>query len=223
GVYRFSFEACSEGPHPSEATLVLPLAGATVDGLMLDEIARADAFVSIAVANYTARQLNSMEFGKRWFVNHGYGDHIGRPDNVGNQYVWYYGQIDDNTFMGGTATWCGIPVRYAKMSNFIVAYAATRLGVSSWRKWLAQSIGTSNNESASQSWNAGCDIAMGAVYSEIVPALVRSIWNPQDPKISYAWPNLAALDNLISPFLVRDMNYYFCTPCFLYDSPMPSP
>ena len=38
-----------------------------------------------------------------------------------------------------------------------------------------------------------------------------------------AWPNLAALDNLISPFLVRDMNYYFCTPCFLYDSPMPSP
>ncbi|MBR4613597.1 MAG: hypothetical protein IKO40_12875, partial [Kiritimatiellae bacterium] len=84
-------------------------------------------------------------------------------------------------------------------------------------------IGTANNESAFQSWNAGCAIATGAVYSVTVPALVQSIWHPQDSKIGNAWPNLAALDNLISPFLVRDMNYYFCTPCFLYDTPTPSP
>ena len=223
GVYRLSFAACAYGPHPSEATLVLPLAGASVDGLMIDEIARADAFVSIATTNFTSSELNSPSFGKRWFVNSGFGDHLGRPDNAASRYTWYYGQIDDYSYMGGTATWCGLPVRYAKMSNFIVGYAVTRLGVTAGRRWGAQFVGTLNDDSATLSWEAGCNVATGAVYSIAVSNLVRAIWNPNDPKVGRTWPNLAPLDNLVPPNLAWDMNYYFCTPFFLYVTPSHTP
>ena len=223
GVYRLSFEACSDGPHPSEATLVLPLAGATVDGLMQDEIGWADTFVSIAVTNFSPDIIQSPSFGKRWFVDSGYGDHLGRPNSTNSPAVWYYGQIDDISYLGGTATWCGLPVRCAKMSNFIVGYATTRLGVSPERRWLAQFVGTSNDNSATLSWEAGCNVATGAVYSVTVSNLVHAIWDPDDPKVGRSWPNLATLDNLIPPNLAWNMNYYFCTPFFLYVPPVPNP
>ena len=75
----------------------------------------------------------------------------------------------------------------------------------------------------SLSWEAGCNVATGAMYSATVSNLVHTIWNPDDPKVGRTWPNLAPLDNLIPPNLAWDMNDYFCTPFFLYAPPQNNP
>jgi len=63
-----------------------------------------------------------------WFVLH--GDYLGRPDNILSKTVWCYNAVNDYTGMGACATFGGLPVRVAKLSNFFVGYCSRRIGAS---------------------------------------------------------------------------------------------
>ena len=201
GVYRFTF-SCDSLTN-SEANLVLPLAGSSVDDIMVQTLAKADTFCATAKAKYSSAQLNSRRFGKRWFVNDGNGDFRGRPDNSSahNKTVRYYNQVNDETGLGAVATWSGLPIRTAKLSNFVVGYACAKLGVSSWRMNLAQAIGTANDRAAQQSWNAGVSVAAGADYGQTVLELVSNAWDKADIKNRRLWPNDSSTDNFRTYFV----------------------
>ena len=127
GVYRFSFQ-CGSLTN-SEANLVLPLAGSSVDDIITNTLAKADVFCATANAKYSRVKRNFPDFGFTWFVSGGNGDFRGRPDNnlPQNKTVRYYNQISDESFMGAVGTWCGLPIKSGKMSNFVVGYACQKL------------------------------------------------------------------------------------------------
>ena len=129
GVYRFTFDTGISGVPVSEVNIVLPLAGAEVECVVGADIVRAEAFAKAVIAKYTWIERQYPWNGLRWFVNYGAGDYLGRPDNTLTPTVWAYNQINTSSKMGmgGVATWRGVPVRVAKLSNFIVAYTARRI------------------------------------------------------------------------------------------------
>jgi hypothetical protein len=221
GIYKFAYNLDLQGNAQSEGILVLPLAGASVDEIVLSDLVRADAFASNVMAKYSPRQRNNARNGKRWFYKSGAGDYLGRPDVVAVvndpfQTVWYYNQVNDETGMGAVATWAGLPVRVAKISNFIVGYAATKIGVSSLRQNLSQYLGTGNDPSASESWEAGVNVANGADYTTTVSNMVRSIWAKSDEKNRKLWPNPMPAENHVAPEAAFNYNYIFRSPGFLY-------
>jgi hypothetical protein len=173
------------------------------------------------MARYSPRQRNNNRNGLRWFFKNGAGDYRGRPDvlQVANdpyQTVWCYNQVNDESGLGSVATWAGIPVRMAKISNFTVGYAAAKIGVSSWRQSLSQLLGEENDLSASASWDAGVAVAGGTDYGTTVSNLVRNIWNKADEKNQKLWPNPMPAENHVAPEAVFNFNYVFCSPGFLY-------
>ena len=200
GVYRFS---CSCGSLTnSEANLVLPLAGSSVDDIITNTLAKADVFCARAMTKYSRIRRNMPDFGFTWFVSGGNGDFRGRPDNnlPQNKTVRYYNQISDENFTGAVGTWIGLPIRTGKMSNFVVGYACQKLGVISFSQELSQLIGTTNDASAQSSWDAGVAIANGANYADTVSALVTNAWPSSDTKTKRLWPNTSTTDNFRTYF-----------------------
>ncbi len=217
GGYRFTFSCGSLSN--SEANLVLPLAGSSVDDIMVQTLAKADTFCAAAKTKYSKRARNSMAFGLKWFVRDGNGDFRGRPDNANiyNKTVRYYNQVDDETGLGAVATWDACPIRVAKLSNFVDGYACQKLEVTPTRMGIAQGIGTTNDESARRSWQAGVAVACGSNRNETISVLVTSVWAKADIKTKRLWPNNSATDNF-RPFFISP-NERFTTPGFVEETP----
>jgi len=218
GVYRFDFDLGLSGCSNSEANVVLPLAGAEVNSIVSNDISRANTFATTVVARYTWLQRQNPINGLRWFVSNGAGDYLGRPDNSSSPTVWAYNQVNANGF-AAVGTWKGKPIRVAKTSNFMVGYAARKIGVSSSAAWISQVIGSWNDSSASKSWDAGWDVGGGASYDTTVTALVADIWdedNDPNHKNMKLWPNSSVTDNYVVPDNFSDPDHEFTSPGFLY-------
>lgn len=215
GVYRFSV-TCNGSP-ATECNLVLPLSGAEVVGDIVNDLVVADVKIDILTNKYGWVQRQSPFNGRRWFVKHGAGDYLGRPDNCASQTVWFYNQVNDETGMGACATLAGVPIRVAKLSNFFVGYCATKIDVSEMAKFVSQGIGTGNDMSSTLAWEAGGAVASGSNYWTIVSNLVRSAWNKSDGNNERLWPNHCPLDNKVPPTLVYpEWNFRFTEPYFLH-------
>ncbi|MDD2239707.1 MAG: hypothetical protein PHI93_03490 [Kiritimatiellae bacterium] len=220
GVYRFDFDLGVSGCTKSEANVVLPLAGAEVDSIIQGDITRANSFSTAVRASYSWIERQSPWNGTRWFVTGGAGDYRGRPDNSSSPTVWAYNQVNTSSLfgMGAVGTWKGKPVRVAKISNFMVGYAARKIGVNSASAWISQVIGTWNDSAASKSWDAGWDIADGSSYNTTVTALVEDIWDDADDKNQKLWPNTSTANNYVVPNSFYDPDAQFTSPGFLYMS-----
>ena len=106
----------------------------------------------------------------------------------------------------------GVPVRMAKLGNFLAGYGTKRLGVWSASRWLSQSIGTDNDETADMSWAAGGDVADGSNVVATVSVLSTNMWHSADVKVKTLWPNPATTDNhSVGPVSV-DYNWFFRSP-----------
>jgi hypothetical protein len=218
GVYKIGFNLGLDRSVESEANIVLPLAGAEIDHIMRADITRADAFATRVLATYTAWEINYPPNGFEWFVAVGHGDYLGRPNNASSPTVRKYNQVDDEG-KGAVATWCGVPVKIAKASNFIVAYACRRIDVKSFLAWGAQLIGTKNDASGQKSWDAGWAVGGGADYGNAASNLVVDIWDEHknDDKNQKLWPNHAPADNYVAPpFFFGEQDVRFTSPGFLY-------
>jgi hypothetical protein len=222
GVYRVGFDLGVSGCAKSEANVVLPLAGAEVDSIVSADIELADMFATTVTNRYSWLKRQNPKNGMRWFVANGAGDYRGRPNNTFSPTVWAYNQVDANGF-AAVGTWKGKPIRVSKISNFLVGYAARKIGVNSAAAWVSQVIGTLNDSSASKSWDAGWSVGGGASYNTTVTALVADIWdedNDPNHKNMRLWPNTSAADNYVEPNSFFDPDHQFTSPGFLY---MPSP
>ena len=144
----------------------------------------------------------------------GMGDYLGRVDSVSKPTVWPYNQVNDETGMGAVATWRGLPLRMAKISNFLVGYTTKRIGVWSVSRGLSQGIGTHNDESASMSWDAGVAVADGADFDSTTGSMVTNAWKVSDQKERRLWPNPSPADNHTTRSLIRDFNLNFISPGF---------
>ncbi len=210
GIYRFKAEVA--GSSNTYATVVLPLAGAEVSGVFESDF----VLYAVAMSNLNARagrfERQTPSFGKKWFNNGGAADYLGRVDNFSRQTVWVYNQVDDITGMGAVASFYGAPIRMAKLGNFLAGYGTEYLGVWGVSQWLAQGIGTFNDETASMSWDAGTAVASGAGVVTTASTLSTNMWDYADVKVRRLWPNPAPADNhaVFSPSF--DFNYNFCSP-----------
>ena len=216
GVYHIG--VTYYGSPMSECNIVLPLAGAEIADLLAANIVQASNFVQKAIAKYSGRRCNSPRFGWKWFVKEGNGDYLGRPDNSLSPTVWCYNQVSD-TGMGAVATLAGIPIRIAKLSNFIVGYASSLLDIGSKRSFLAQLIGTSNDQSSVMSWQAGEDVAKGSNFWLTVSNLSHKAWGASDRKNMRLWPNENNLDNAGNPRYYTNFNRVFYPPGFTRKDP----
>lgn len=218
GVYRFDFDLGISGCPKSEANVVLPLAGAEVDSIVSADIGRANTFASTVKARYHYIQRQLPSNGVRWFYAYNAGDYLGRPDNASSPTVWTYNQVTANGYLA-VGTWKGKPIRVAKISNFMVGYAAHKINVNPVFAWASQLKGTRNDASATKSWNAGWALADGGTYDTSVTALVADIWDKDDDagrKNMKLWPNTSATDNYVVPNSFSDPDHQFTSPGFLY-------
>jgi len=219
GVYRFDFDLGLSGCAKSEANVVLPLAGAEVDSIVSADIGRANTFATTVRAHYTYFQRQDPRNGMKWFVRDGAGDYSGRPNNNSSPTIWTYNQVNADGMLA-VATWKGKPIRIAKISNFMVGYAARKIGVNPVFAWISQIIGTPNDASATKSWDAGWALAGGTgSYDTTVSALVSDIWDDDDDpgqKNMKLWPNTALCDNFVLPTSICDFDHQFTSPGFLY-------
>ena len=213
GVYRFAV-TCNGSP-VTEMNLVLPLAGASVDAICESDFLLADGFVRYATNNFARSLVQTPFFGLHWFYRNGMGDYLGRVDSSSKPTVWHYNKVNDDTGMGAVATWCGLPVRMAKASNFMVGYATTRLGVWSAFRSISQGIGNPNDESAQMSWDAGVDVANGTNFIRAVGDFVTNTWHLSHIKERQLWPNMANTDNHTRRNVYTNFNYQFISPGFI--------
>ena len=221
GVYKVQFNLGLVTLLPkSEANIVLPLAGAEVQDVVANDLVKADIFAEKVLASYTWVERQDIANGVKWFYNNKAGDYVGRPNNNSNPTVRFYNQVDDDVGeqgFGAVVTWFGIPVRIAKISNFIVAYATHKIGVNPIFAWISQVLGSWNDSAASKSWDAGWEVAGGADYEATAQALVEDIFDEVDDiteKHKKLWPNHYPPDNQQPCADFVDYNSYFCSPGF---------
>ena len=210
GVYRFKAEVA--GSSNTYATVVLPLSGAEVSGVFEADF----ALYAAAMSNLNARtgrfERQTPSFGKRWFKNGGAADYLGRVDNRLRPTVWFYNQVDDIRGMGAVASFYGVPMRMAKLGNFLAGYGTEFLGVWGVSQWLSQGIGTSNDETASMSWDAGTLVASGTGVVTAASTLSTNMWDHADVKVRRLWPNRVPTDNHAAFSPSFDFNLNFCSP-----------
>ncbi len=216
GVYHFRFRNGSAPP--GDAILVLPLAGASIDSIVTNEIAHADVFAAKVNSKYVWIEKNSPENGIKWFWANGAGDFLGRPDNASSPTVWYYNQVNDDSGRGAVCTWNGRCMRIAKLSDFLYGYACEKLGVSLALQDMSQGSGTWNDASATSSWLAGVFFAEGMITLDGCAELIaEASWSDSGgEKVRKLWPNLAPADNFVTPDCFWDPNTQFTAPGFLY-------
>ena len=210
GVYRFRSRV--NGSPWTEGTVVLPLSGAEVSSVFEADFAVYSAAISNLNATVGRFERQLPTFGVKWFNDNGAVDYLGRVDNAGSKTVWTYNKVNDITGMGAVATFYGVPTRMAKLGNFLAGYGTERLGIWGISQWLAQGIGTTNDVTATMSWDAGTQLAEGGTVGVAAAALSTGMWGSADGKERQLWPNHAAADNhaLLSDGL--DFNLNFCSP-----------
>ena len=217
GVYHIG--SCFSGSPTNECNIVLPLAGASVDDILREDLAYADTFASRARAVFSEKQINTIQFGLYFFWDAGRGDYLGRPDNVDRPTVWAYNQVVTSGRQfgkGAVATLSGVPIRISKLSNLLAAYTCERLGVYQELQILSQWIGTRNDDSSRISWDYGTHLAHGSNYVHSVSNMVRGCWSTSDSKAIKLWPNPAPADNHAESVLYSDVERFFYSPGMLY-------
>jgi hypothetical protein len=197
-------------------SLILPLAGAEIKDVVSADMANADAFATKVLAKYNALEVNLWPFnGIRWFYRNGAGDYLGRPDNSNSPTCARFNAVNDTTGMGAVATWFGVPVRVAKVSNYLVGYACKKIGVWSIDAWFSQYSGTNNDASATASFYFGWDVAAGTKsYSTDTVTMLKAKFYDSDVKNTRLWPNTSAADNHVRQSLYVDPNTQFVSPGF---------
>lgn len=210
GIYRFKAEVA--GSSDTYATVVLPLAGAEVCGVFETDF----AIYAAAMSNLNARtgrfERQTPSFGRRWFYNGGAADYLGRVDNALRPTVWVYNQVNDISGMGAVASFYGVPMRMAKLGNFLAGYGTELLGVWGVSQWLSQGLGSLNDETASMSWGAGTLVASGTGVVTAAASLSTNMWDHADVKARRLWPNPVPTDNHAVFSSSFDFNYNFCSP-----------
>lgn len=215
----FHIGACFDGSPTNECVIVLPFAGASMDSVLSSDLARADTFAAAARAKYEPREINSAEFGQKWFITAGNGDYLGRPDSGINKCVWYYSQVNDETGQAGIGTLAGRPIRVAKLSNILAAYMCEKLDVSLANQLLSQLIGTTFDYSALLCWQAGRDIANGEDFDETIQDLADRNWKQMDARTIKPWPNLSPTSNHSPRPTYTNFNRVFYSPGMLSKEP----
>lgn len=218
GVYRLAFDLGWPGAPVSEATVFLPLAGAEVDAVITNDMRLADEFAAKVRSKYRWYDRNRPANGARWFFDFGAGDYRGRVNGLLSQTDWHYNWLTSSG-LTGVATWKGCPVKTAKMSNFLVAYGARKIGVLGVAAWWAQRHGTPNDSSAQKSWNAGWAVGGGADYNAVVGNMVKDIWDEADEKNRLFWPNTESASNHVDEQtweIYSLPDYLFTSPGFVY-------
>jgi hypothetical protein len=220
GVYRFDFDLGLSGCAKSEANVILPLAGAEMDGVMQSDLPIANAFAAAVKARYNPNELQKFSNWRRWFWDSHAGDYTGRPDNPNTPTVWVYNQVNDVSGFGVVCTWKGRPVRLTKLSNFILGYAMQKIGASRAKARRGTGLFAITETTDRASVGAGWDVANGENYNTTVSNLVDYIWTneAEDDKSRKLWPNPNAPDNYrgsstVTPF---DFNTGYGAPGFLF-------
>jgi hypothetical protein len=195
--------------------VVLPLSGASIDGVFASDMVDVDATITHLLSHYTYLERQTVSFGEEWFNDNGVGDYLGRVDSALAPTVWHYNQVNDLSGMGAVATFRGVPMRVAKLSNFLVAYETERINVFALSRWLARyRYGTWDDDAGSASWDAGTAVADGADLDETMQAMATNVWAGADVKERQLWPNIRPTDNHTTFTPDIDFNFNFISPGF---------
>ena len=213
GVYRFKGR-CDGSPW-TEGNVVLPLSGASIDAVFASDMVAVDATITHLLSHYTYLERQTVSFGEEWFNDNGVGDYLGRVDSALAPTVWHYNQVNDLSGMGAVVTFRGVPMRVAKLSNFLVSYETKKIGVFAISRWLARyRYGTWDDDAGSLSWDAGTSVAEGSNLEDTLQAMATNMWSVTDEKERCLWPNERSTDNhtIVTPDL--DFNFNFISPGF---------
>lgn len=215
GIVRVA--ARCDGSASTEGNIVLPLAGASIDGIFYEDVLAASAAVDIMTNTFIKTERESVSWGEKWFNDAGVADYLGRADSSSAQTVWIYNEVNDDSGLGAVATWQGVPTRMSKLSNFLVSYAVEKLGVPQWKQYLSRiRYGTWDNDSAAISWNQGHALAHGGDVREVAIATAQAIWPVADEKERRLWPNEVPADNHSEKGVCEiSYNLNFISPAFL--------
>lgn len=217
GGYKFAFDM--DGCERTEFSIILPLAGAEMDGVMKADLLKADAFAVAVTVEYSPRELRYPWNTSRWFWIGGSDDYLGRPDNKTTPTVSFYNQVNDTSGFAAFCTLKGLPVRLTKPSNYILGYAMQQIGISRDTARRLTRPSAINETTDRASVGAGWDIANGGNYGTTVSALVNQIWTSEaeNDKVRRVWPNPNAPDNYREPSSNRfNYNLWYGDPGFLY-------
>ncbi len=215
GVFRFRGRA---GGSPWTAgTAVLPMAGASMDDVLDDDFGEAGIYVDL-YCDSLCRYLLTPVWGFANFYAFGVGDYRGRVDCATNRTVRCYNRITDDDHLGAVATVRGVPIRIAKLSNFLVNYTITAAGVNSVFRDVSTTFGTEDGPAARVSWSAGEDVANGADFDEKILWMVRTVWSIGDEKTNALWPNPSETDNHTDSMYIYDYDEEFASPVFIEES-----
>lgn len=216
GVYRLA--AILDGIE-TQGTIVLPLAGASIDAVVESDIASADTFCALAKDHLPKIEMRRISFGYYFFCLHSKGYYRGRPNNTQNPTVWAYNAVNDDTGLGAICTLGGRPLYLEKLSNFLAGYVCKKIGVTPLEAWVAQLYGTWNNAGATASWDAGEELAQPghASFETILSEMTEEVWTSETAEKARAlWPNLSPADNHRTGRV--NFNYYFSSPGMLNTS-----
>lgn len=212
-----------DGSPWTEGNIVLPLAGASIDSIVEDDLAAYAAQMDWLVSNYNQDERNSISFGEFWFASGGNGDYIGRPDSAARPTVWLYNQVNDEPTptvqgvgFGAVMTWHGMPTLLSKVSNLFVSFGTKRIGVSEWRRQLSRMwYGTNDfffgDGTSSMSWEAGNTLST-TNFALVTGALATNMWLRLGEKERRLWPNTANADNHVQWSETFDHNRQFVSP-----------
>ena len=214
GVYHIG--SCFDGSPTNECTIVLPLAGAEMYGILQGDLAEADGFANRSKENWPRRWYSRMFFASKWFTFDKYGFYRGRPDNASRPTVWYYNQVRDSDGKGAIGTLLGVPIHIEKLSNLLAAYACGKLEVPLEEQGLSQWFGSSNDESADLSWTIGTRLANGGDLLREVGYLATNAYQSASEKCRKVWPNPNPVDNHRGSFGHGNFDTEFSSPGFIY-------
>ncbi len=227
GVIRIA--ASCDGSPETEGNIVLPLSGASIDNVFAE-----DFFYATVAAGYIPSHWTRYLLSPFWAIDNFLSvrqildatmdfsrfdcDYHGRVDNQQHPTVWHYNQIDDDdTHFGAVTTLHGVPIRVAKLSNFLANYMLTSMGFSEHFRYMTTWIGTSDDESSVISWNAGADVATNGNFHATTAAMATNAFFVGGSKVNTLWPNLYPADNHLDSACITNFNYNFCSPGFLRD------
>ena len=217
GVYHIG--AAFDGSPTNECNIVLPLAGAEMEGVLRSDLVAADAFVLRSKTNFPRRWYERVWFGWKWFCRDDYGFYRGRPDNPEHPTARSYNQVRDSDGKGAVGTLHGVPIHVEKLSNLIVAYVCWKLGVTDTEKSIASHFGTSNDALADLSWESGEVLAEGRNFDDEIEFLAERARTLGSDKSEKLWPNPVPTTNHRASPGHSDFNVEFLSPGFLYVYP----
>ena len=212
GIVRFS--ATCDGSPATKGTLLLPLAGASIDGVFIEDFF-ASRRAGLRFENSWCRYLLTPIWGAWCFYFNGNGDYVGRVDSAERPTVWRYNQINDNNGLGAVATLNGLPIRTSKLSNFLVSTTTTSIDVNEMLRRMSTFLGTGDDQAAAISWNTGAYVATNGNFLAATAVMSTNAWYVADEKVRRLWPNPAPTDNHLPMKQIQDFNYNFCSPGFV--------